>query len=257
MAWHWSLTPSTVRLRSNCAVIHLFACGNCLLHPRYTADSRPYCVLRAGIYSNHQIDKRGNLTLAGFLSCVYEQTVENEAAIVWELQQLGYGSREAGSRSAGPAAATAASTSAAKVAAADLTSTPPSVAAPAPAPAPAPAKTEEDEASGAEVASPALAPAPAPASAPPPATDTSATRSKTKSALLGGLRSGKLEEAVAKMEEDEAAAAETGEPAPAVFAGEERDDDERREDEEEDDEEEEEDGKFGFERGSDEDFEFD
>eukprot|EP01046_Picozoa_sp_COSAG06_P015508 COSAG06_NODE_997_length_11148_cov_5.400489_2_plen_103_part_00 len=44
---------------------------------------------------NHQVDKRGNLTLAGFLSCVYKQTVENEAAIVWQLQQLGYGSREA------------------------------------------------------------------------------------------------------------------------------------------------------------------
>ena len=42
------------------------------------------------------------------------------------------------------------------------------------------------------------------ARSPPEAkTDTSRSRSKTRSALLGGLRSGKLEVAVAKMEADE------------------------------------------------------
>eukprot|EP01047_Picozoa_sp_COSAG01_P060380 COSAG01_NODE_7394_length_3225_cov_27.121241_3_plen_120_part_00 len=42
----------------------------------------------------------------------------------------------------------------------------------------------------------------APAATVTNATDTSNSRRKTRSALLGGLRSGKLEEAVAKMEAD-------------------------------------------------------
>jgi Ca2+-binding EF-hand superfamily protein len=42
---------------------------------------------------------------------------------------------------------------------------------------------------------------------PATATDTAATRKKTRGALLGGLRSGALEQAVSKMEADEAAAA--------------------------------------------------
>ena len=40
---------------------------------------------------------------------------------------------------------------------------------------------------------------------PAPKTDTAATRSRTKGAILGGLRSGALEGAVAKMEADTAA----------------------------------------------------
>jgi hypothetical protein len=235
------------------------------LHPRWTSlahyhtANRPHMLcLRAGIYANHQVDKRGNLTLAGFLSCVYEQTVENEAAIVWELQQLGYGSREAASvpgsgstaPSAGvssPAADGISSVSAMNVAAPDSEAEPAVVEPTAPAPA--------------------------------PATDTSATRSKTKSALLGGLRSGKLEDAVAKMEADEAAAAEaaeaeqladsekddargvtaeSGDPAPAVLVAQAGDEGNRREEEEEEEEfVGSDDGKFGFDRGSDEDFEFD
>lgn len=224
----------------------------------------------AGIYANHQVDKRGNLTLAGFLSCVYEQTVENEAAIVWELQQLGYGSREAAS---GPGSGSIAASGAVASPATDGTN----VAAPNSA------------------AEPAVIEPTAPALAPAPATDTSATRSKTKSALLGGLRSGKLEDAVAKMEADEAAAtaaaaeaqadaeqladlkkddaggmtARSDDPAPAL-AAEAEDERKRREQEEaaavaaaeQEQEQEEEavgsdDDKFGFDRGSDEDFEFD
>jgi len=55
--------------------------------------------------------------------------------------------------------------------------------------------------------------------APVAKTDTDATKKKTKGALLAGLRSGKLDEAVAKMEEDvvaEAAPATTEAPAPVA-----------------------------------------
>ena len=45
-------------------------------------------------------------------------------------------------------------------------------------------------------------------------TDTAATRKKTRGALLGGLRSGALEKAVAKMEEDTADVQDGGPPAP-------------------------------------------
>jgi hypothetical protein len=222
----------------------------------------------AGIYSNHQVDKRGNLTLAGFLSCVYEQTVENEAAIVWELQQLGYGSREAGSA--------------------------PPASAPAPAPEAAPAAAEEPPVdptpAAASMQTPLVVAAPAPAPEPLPATDTAATRSKTKSALLGGLRSGALEAAVTKMEEDEAAAAgeeeeaeeeeeeEQAGPGPATSdavettsvdppppaaaaAPEEQGEEEEAEDDNEEEEDDEEfagsdDDAFGFDRGSDDGYEF-
>jgi hypothetical protein len=79
---------------------------------------------------------------------------------------------------------------------------------------------------------PSLPPPPAQLSAPAATvtntTDTSSSRRKTRSALLGGLRSGKLEEAVAKMEADEssssaaaAAAPELGQPQSAVVASEE------------------------------------
>ena len=44
-----------------------------------------------------------------------------------------------------------------------------------------------------------------PAPALEPATDVGATKAKTRGALLGGLKSGALEVAVAKMEEDTAA----------------------------------------------------
>jgi hypothetical protein len=73
------------------------------------------------------------------------------------------------------------------------------------------AKMEEDTAAEEE---PATAPAPAPAQAPAPATDVGATKAKTRGALLGGLKSGALEAAVAKMEEDTAAEEEPA-PAPA------------------------------------------
>ena len=58
-------------------------------------------------------------------------------------------------------------------------------------------------------------PEPEPEPAPTPKTDTAATRSRTKGALLGGLRSGALEEAVAKMEED-TAAEEAAAPDPRI-----------------------------------------
>ena len=51
-------------------------------------------------------------------------------------------------------------------------------------------------------AAPVPAPAPAPAAPAPASTSVDATKKRTKGALLSGLRSGKLEEAVAKMEED-------------------------------------------------------
>ena len=50
------------------------------------------------------------------------------------------------------------------------------------------------------------------APAPSPSTDVGATKAKTRGALLGGLKSGALEAAVAKMEED------TAEPAPEPSA---------------------------------------
>eukprot|EP01051_Picozoa_sp_SAG22_P016720 SAG22_NODE_2419_length_2594_cov_2.266934_2_plen_319_part_00 len=54
------------------------------------------------------------------------------------------------------------------------------------------------------------APEPAAAAAPSPSsTDVAASKKKTRAALLGGLRSGKLEAAVAKMEADHAAATDT------------------------------------------------
>ena len=58
-------------------------------------------------------------------------------------------------------------------------------------------------------------PEPEPEPAPTPKTDTAATRSRTKGALLGGLRSGALEEAVAKMEED-TAGEEAAAPDPRI-----------------------------------------
>jgi hypothetical protein len=51
----------------------------------------------------------------------------------------------------------------------------------------------------------AAEPDPEPAPALEPATDVGATKAKTRGALLGGLKSGALEVAVAKMEEDTAA----------------------------------------------------
>ncbi len=56
-----------------------------------------------------------------------------------------------------------------------------------------------------------------------PTTDVAATKAKTKGALLGGLRSGALEAAVAKMEEDtaaeEEAAADTAPASPNMWCG--------------------------------------
>ena len=109
--WHWSPTPSTgssqtTKLTSAVRTSHgPLPCAIC-------AAAQLLCC------------SAGNLTLAGFLTCVYEQAVENEDAIVWELQQLGYGSRK-------PDPTASAETPAADAA---PTSTP----APAPAPAPAP-----------------------------------------------------------------------------------------------------------------------
>jgi hypothetical protein len=55
-----------------------------------------------------------------------------------------------------------------------------------------------------------------PAPAPAPATDVGATKAKTRGALLGGLKSGALEAAVAKMEEDTTLEEETATDAGPV-----------------------------------------
>eukprot|EP01045_Picozoa_sp_COSAG04_P000722 COSAG04_NODE_19_length_39217_cov_21.535968_22_plen_479_part_00 len=54
-----------------------------------------------------------------------------------------------------------------------------------------------------------------PAPAAPPRTDTAKSRRRTKGALLSGLRSGALQQAVAKMEEESAGAGQEVSPAPA------------------------------------------
>ena len=66
-------------------------------------------------------------------------------------------------------------------------------------------KMEGDVAAEEAIAAPSSTGPPALPPSLPSKTDTAATRSKTKSALLGGLRSGKLEQAVSKMEGDVAA----------------------------------------------------
>ena len=145
------------------------------------------------IFANHQLDAKGCLTLSGFLRCVHEQAIENEAAIVWELTQLGYETAQATDADLmnDLLAATKLGGSSSKLAAADppaassgastLTSSEPvgatgsaeppaeplaginvvSRGSPVPAPAPAPA-------SPVPPAPAPASPAPAPAPAPPP-----------------------------------------------------------------------------------------
>ena len=62
-------------------------------------------------------------------------------------------------------------------------------------------------------------PEPAAAAVPAPAATTAETKRKTRSALLSGLRSGKLEKAVVKMEDDVAAAAAAPMVVPVPAAG--------------------------------------